>query len=129
VTTVFYALNWAVVFILLALWSLGAWAVHSIATWTVSNAGNLAGSAPTLEGLQAPSWLALWLPPEAVLLLSSLQSQIVPFIESLLAQMPGLAGGVSALVWVVWGVGSVLLVVLGLLGSGVIAFLSRKGKL
>jgi hypothetical protein len=128
VTTVFYALNWAVVFILLALWSLGAWAVHGIATWTVSNAGDLAGSTPTLEGLQMPAWLALWLPPEAVLLLSSLPSQVAPFIESVLAQMPGLAGGLSMLVWIGWGIGAALLIVLGLVGSGIIAF-ARSGKM
>jgi hypothetical protein len=128
VTNVFYALNWAVVFILLALWSLGAWAVHAITTWTVSNAGGLAGAAPALDGLQMPAWLALWLPPEAVLLLSSLPSQVAPFIESVLAQMPGLAGGLSALVWIAWGIGAALLIVLGLIGSGVIAF-ARSGKL
>lgn len=123
-TTVFYALNWAVVLMLLALWSLGAWAVHSIAAWTVSSAGSLAGSA----GLQAPAWLALWLPPEALLLLSSLQSELVPVIDALIAQMPSLTGGLSTLVWVFWGIGSVLLVVLGIAGSAVIAF-ARSGKL
>ena len=124
----FYALNWAVVFILLALWSLGAWAVHGIATWTVSNAGGLAGAAPSLEGLQMPAWLALWLPPEAVLLLSSLPAQVAPFIDTVLAQMPGLAGGLSALVWIGWGIGAALLLVLGLVGSAIIAF-ARSGKL
>jgi hypothetical protein len=36
---VFYALSWSVTFVLLALWSLAAWAFDSIAVWTVSNAG------------------------------------------------------------------------------------------
>jgi hypothetical protein len=72
--------------------------------------------------------LALWLPPDAMLLLTSLQSSLLPFIESALAQMPGLAGGIATLVWVAWGIGGVLLVLLGVAGSGVIAFLSRKGK-
>jgi hypothetical protein len=129
VIIVFHALNWAVVLVLLALWSLGSWAVHAIATWTVAGAGSLAGSTPALDSLQFPDWLALWLPPEATLLLTSLQSSIVPVIESALAQMPGLAGGISALVWVAWGIGGVLLVLLGIAGSGLVAFLSRKGKL
>ena len=32
----FYALNWFVVVSLFILWSLAAWAFHSIATWTVA---------------------------------------------------------------------------------------------
>ena len=58
-----YALSWSVVFILLALWSLAAWAFHSIAAWTVSNADVLAGGSVAIEGLRAPDWLALWIPP------------------------------------------------------------------
>jgi hypothetical protein len=63
-----------------------------------------------------------------VLLLSSLPSQVAPFIESVLAQMPGLAGGLSVLVWIGWGIGAVLLVVLGLVGSAIIAF-ARSGRM
>lgn len=35
----FYAINWFVVVVLLALWSFTAWALHALAAWTVSNAG------------------------------------------------------------------------------------------
>ncbi len=85
--TVFYALNRAVVLILLALWSLWSWAVHAIAAWTVAGAGSLAGSTPALDGLQFPDWLALSLPPGPIAMLGSLQSSIGPLIESALAQM------------------------------------------
>ena len=60
----FYALSWSVVFILLAIWSLAAWAFHSIAAWTVSNAGILAGGSGAIEGLRAPDWLAPYTPTE-----------------------------------------------------------------
>jgi hypothetical protein len=129
VTTVFYALNWAVVFILLALWSLGAWAVHAIASWAVTGAGAFAGAVPSPDAVPLPDWLALWLPPEAAMTLGALQSSVLPFVESVLTQMPSLAGGLTALVWMAWALGGVLLLLLGLAGSGLIAVLSRKGTL
>lgn len=42
-----YALGWSAVFVLLALWSLASWAFHSAATWTLANAGDLAGGLST----------------------------------------------------------------------------------
>jgi hypothetical protein len=62
-------------FILLALWSLAAWAFHSVATWTVSN-----------------------------------------------------AGGLSVAVWAVWGVGSAVIVMLGLVCSRLITVLRRRAS-
>ena len=125
----FYALNWSVVFILLALWSLAAWAFNSIATWTVSNSGVLAGGSAALEGLHAPDWLAPWLPPELALAFTSMLSAFVPAIEAALSQAPALAGGLSVAIWVVWGVGSALIVILGLVCSGLIAVLRRRASL
>ena len=47
------------------------------------------GAAPTLDGLQMPAWLALWLPPEAVLLLSGEFDPVTPprYGEQLLASL------------------------------------------
>jgi hypothetical protein len=60
----FYAIGWFLVFSLLALWSLAAWAFHAVTAWTVSNAGVLAGASWATEGLRVPDWLAPWVPPE-----------------------------------------------------------------
>ena len=51
-SSMFYALSWFVVFALLALWSLGAWAFHAIAVWAVSNAGVFTGAASGVDGLR-----------------------------------------------------------------------------
>ena len=124
-----YALSWSVMFILLVLWSLAAWAFQSIAAWTISNAGALAGGSGAIEGLRAPDWLAPWIPTELTLALSSTLSALSPAIEAALSQAPALAGGLSAAVWVVWGVGSALIVILGLVCSRLISVLRRRASL
>ncbi len=124
----FYALSWSVMFILLALWSLAAWAFHSVAAWTVSNAGVLAEGSGAIEGLRAPDWLAPWIPPELALASSSVLTALSPAIETALNQAPALAGGLSVAVWVVWGVGSALIVILGLVCSRLITLLRRRSS-
>jgi len=109
----FYALSWFVVIGLLALWSLGAWAFHAVAVWAVSNAGSLSGAASGVGGLRLPDWLAPWVPPELVQAVTSLLSGLAPMVEGLLQAIPALAGGLSMATWVVWGLGSVLLVMVG----------------
>ena len=121
-----YALSWSVTFILLALWSLAAWAFHSIAAWTVSNAGVLAGGSGAIESLRVPDWLAPWIPPELALAFTSMLSALSPAIEAALNQAPALAGVLSVATWTVWGVGIVLIVILGLVCSRLITVLSRR---
>jgi len=125
---VFYALSWSVMLILLALWSLAAWAFHSIAAWTVSNAGVLAEGSGAIESLRAPDWLAPWIPPELDLAFTSMQSALSPALEAALNQAPSLADGLSATVWAVWGVGSALIVILGLVCSRLITVLRRRAS-
>ena len=108
-----YALSWFFVVVLLALWSLAAWALHAIAVWTVSNAGALTGVASSASSLSLPEWLARWMPPEVAQGASQLMSGIALLVDSLLQTAPALAGGLTVATWVVWGVGSVLLVALG----------------
>ena len=97
----FYALSWSVMLLLLALWSLAAWAFHSIAAW---------------------------IPPELDLAFTSMQSVLSPALEAALKQAPSLADGLSATVWAVWGVGSALIVILGLVCSRLITVLRRRSS-
>jgi hypothetical protein len=127
-TIMFYALSWLVVFSLLALWSLAAWAFHSAAAWTVANAAVLASGSGAIEALRVPDWLAPWIPSELAAALTSMLSAFTPAIEALLGWAPALASGLSVAVWVVWGVGSALLIALGLVLSGMIAVLGRRAS-
>jgi hypothetical protein len=109
----FYALSWIVVASLVALWSLVAWALHAVAVWTISNAGALAGAAPGAFALSLPDWLAPWVPPEVTPWMSQLLSGLGSLVDGLLQTAPALAGAVTVATWGVWGIGSVLLVLLG----------------
>ena len=125
-TIVIYALSWSVMLILLALWSLAAWAFHSVAAWTISNAGVLAGGSAAIEGLRTPDWLAPWVPPELALALTSMLSTLSPAIDATLSQAPALAGGLSVAVWVAWGIGSALIVILGLVCGRLITVVRQR---
>jgi hypothetical protein len=110
---VFYLLNWFLVFGLFVLWSLTAWAVHAVAVWLVSNASALTGAVSGVEGLSLPEWLAPWVSLEIAQTMTSLLSDFAPVVESLLQTAPALGGGLTMATWVVWGLGSVLLLLLG----------------
>jgi hypothetical protein len=112
-SNMFYALSWFLVFSLLALWSLAAWATHAAAMWAVSHAGSLAGTPSGIDGFHLPGWLATWVPPEIVQAMTSLLSGLTPVVEGLLLAAPALAGGLTLAAWVIWGLGSVLIVFLG----------------
>ena len=122
-----YALNWLLVAALLALWSLAAWALHAVAVWTVSNAGALTGAASGVSTITLPAWLAPRLPPEVAQWASQLMAGIEPLIGSLLQAAPALAGGLTVTTWVIWGVGSLLLVLLGA-GLHLLIALLRRGN-
>ena len=109
----FYALSWFLVFGLLALWSLAAWALHAVAVWSVSNASALSGVASGVEGLRLPEWLPPWVPPQIAQAMTSLLAGFAPVVESLLQAVPALTSGFTMVTWVIWGLGSALLLLLG----------------
>lgn len=124
----FYAISWLVVLSLLAFWSLAAWAFHAIAVWAVSHAGVMtAGAASGVEGLRLPDWMGPWMPPEILTAITSLLSGLAPAVEGLLQAAPSLAGALSVATWVIWGIGSALLILLGAGLHLAIAMLRRRG--
>jgi hypothetical protein len=125
-TNVFYFLLWFSVLGLLALWSVAAWAFHAAAGWTASKVGALADGSQQVGGLRLPDGLAQWIPPEVITAFASLLATLTSAVDAMFVYLPALAGGLSAAVWLIWGVGSTLIVVLGLLLSGLIALLRRR---
>lgn len=122
----FFALGWALVFVLLALWSLAAWALHGLTVWALANAGSLSAAVPAGDGMGIPPALAVWLPPEWVAAAGGLLAGLMPTMESLLGWLPALAGGVTVAAWVVWALGAVLIVVGGALAHALGAMLRRR---
>jgi hypothetical protein len=82
-----------------------------------------------VDGAGTSGWLAPWIPPDLTLAVSSTLSALSPALETVLGQAPSLAGGLSAAVWVVWGIGSTLIVILGLVCSRLITVLRRRASL
>lgn len=123
----FYALSWFVVVALLALWSLAAWALNAVVVWTVSNAGGLSGAASGVGTLRLPDWLAPWVPPEIAQSVSQMLAGLGPVVGGLLQAAPALAGGATVATWLVWGIGSGLLVLLGAGLHLLIALWRRRG--
>ena len=123
----FHALSWFVVVALLALWSLAPWGLHAMAVWAVSSAGALSGDASGVGVMHLPEWLAPWVPTEIALSASQLLAGLWPVMDSLLQAAPALANGVTAVTWVIWGIGSALLVMLGAGLHLVIAVWRRRG--
>lgn len=109
----FYVISWFIVFSLLALWSLASWALHAIGVWTVSSAGALSGAASGVGAIGLPEWLAPWVPQALLQPLTALLSGLEPVVSSLVQALPALAGGVTVVSWVVWGIGAALLLLLG----------------
>lgn len=121
-----HALTWFLVISLLLAWSLAAWAFHAIASWAAEQSGSLAGSTEAILALSMPEWLAPWVPQGWWNSGVSVLSELAPLLNSVLGAMPSLTGPLSILVWVVWTVGACLIVILGVLASGLLMHLGRK---
>lgn len=121
----FHALSWFVVVSLLAFWSLVAWALHALAVWTLSNAGSLSGLASGAGTMKLPDGLAPWIPPELAQWAAQWLASFGPVVDTLLQAAPALAGGVTVASWVIWGIGSLLLV---LLGAGLHLLIGRRTR-
>lgn len=122
-----YALSWFAVIALLAFWSLAVWALHALAVWTVSNAGALTGALSGDGTIRLPDWLAPWVSPEVAQWTGQLMAGLAPFVDSLLQTAPALAGGATVATWMVWGIGSMLLMLLGVGLHLLIALMRRRG--
>ena len=71
------------------------------------------GAASGIGSIALPEWLSPWLPPELVQAVAALAASLAPVIEQLLQTMPALTGALTAAAWVLWCIGSLLLLLLG----------------
>ncbi|MDY7574188.1 hypothetical protein [Actimicrobium sp. CCI2.3] len=110
----FYTLTWLLMALLLALWSAAAWVLHTVAQWSGAQAGGMAGLPAQLGMLPAPAWLSSWLPLGAQESWSAVLTSLTPLLESMLAFAPALLTLLVPAIWLMWAIGAVLLVALGL---------------
>ena len=120
-----HALVWALTAVCAAGWTLLCWLLHQLVNGPDWQA---LGDGAWLEWLarwRLPAWLGDWLPLGAV---GDLQAWLValgPWLESALTYVPGLLGWLMPLLWLGWGLGLLVLVMLGLAGSVLVVALRR----
>lgn len=117
---------WAV-FALLALCWTGMAAVSvQLTDWLLATlATDAAGAAVSASAAwPVPAWLALWIDPQAIEALQAAWADAVRWLGAVLPSAGGLAGWLSAAIWVVWGLG-----IAGLLAlAGVLHWLAGKAS-
>lgn len=123
----FYVLSWLVVVALLGIWSLAIWALRDVPDWMLANAAALQPTASDGTAIAVPDWLTPWVPPAFAQWESQLVAALTPFVDGLLQIAPTLADGLTVVMWLIWGVGSLLLVLLGIVLHLLIATLRRRG--
>jgi len=101
------------IFFFFALWSLTVWAANAVALWTIAQAGTWNGAAAGTASLALPDWLAPWVPLEMAQALTAMLAGVAPMVESLLQSAPALAGGITVAAWVVWALGGIMLLSMG----------------
>ena len=122
----FHAFSGLVVLVLLALWSFTVWALHALAAWSVANAGGLVAGTGSVADLHLPGWLAPWVPAELAQALVEVLRAAAPMVEAALAWAPALATGLTVVAWVVWAIGSAVLVAVGLALGMAVAVWRRR---
>ena len=121
-----YLLSWLLVALLFAGWSLLVWAVHALATWSLNSAGAAAVATEPGSLLSLPAWLAAWVPLDLLGALGDLVAWLGPWVAATLSAAPALATGLTVLSWVLWGLGSLLLLLLGAGLHGLVALWHRR---
>ncbi len=119
---------------LLALWSLGAWALHVLAQWgsafaatnAAGAAGGLAKVASQAGALSPPEWLAVWLPAGGQEQWSAMVYTFTAWVEYALTHAPSTVAWLAPAIWVVWALGGLLLLALGGSLSALILVIKRR---
>lgn len=110
-----HLLVWILTLLALGLWSLLAWGTHVVLTLDPAVVGNLK---PLVEQIPYGALIEQWVPGWQALLTAT-----IDLTQSMLGWLGGAAG---IIVWIVWGLGALLVVGGGVVGSVIVA-LVRKG--
>ena len=101
-------LSWAVVGVLLALWSALVALGHWLLTALLGGAGHL-----PVGALALPESWTTWLPQGVSESITQALEAAQPVLQSLLGTLPALSGGVTVLAWALWATGALLLILAG----------------
>ena len=120
-----HALVWALTALCAASWSFLCWVLHLLVTGADWQALGDGAWLDWLTQWRIPAGLADWLPLGAIGALQAWLTALGPWVESALSHAPGLLGWLAPLVWAGWALGLLVLVLLGVVGSVLVAVLRR----
>lgn len=106
---------WIITLVLLGLWALVGWALHALLASGVAWVGDLK---PLLDRIPFAAWIEQWVP--------GWQDAIRLALDLMQAMLGWLGGAAPVLVWVVWGIGTVLLLGFSLLLTLVVALVQKN---
>lgn len=106
-----YAISWFLILALLATWSACIWVLHSLAVWTLTGVGAMAGQTQQIDRLPIPGWIDVWIPSDLILTFKTTAAIVLPWVESALSVLPSVGVWFAPLAWIVWGVGLVIFMV------------------
>jgi hypothetical protein len=106
---------WIVALCLLGLWSMAGWGLHALLASGVQWAGELK---PLIERIPLSAWMERWLPGwiDALHMAADLMQAMLAWLGS----------AAPVLVWVIWAIGTVMLLGLALLLTMVIALVRKN---
>jgi hypothetical protein len=112
------ALIWLVFLVLMAFWTglvalteqLSQWLLTSMANGQVGELASLAGQWPV------PAWLGLWVDTAWLKSLQEAGVGLVQWLGQVMPSSQGLMGWITPLLWLGWGLGTVLLLVGAVIG-------------
>ncbi len=110
-------LVWGIVALLAVLWSAGIAVLASASGWLARSADQAAGSVKDLSGLTLPPWVEAWLDPtwrEALVALATWSQEVLAWVTPWIGPV---LEWVAPLLWVFWGIGMVLLLLLAVGGQ------------
>lgn len=123
----FHALVWSTVLMLVGIWSALAWSVHALGAWALSSAASVTTSLTGSSVALLPDWIVSWIPTAVTQEIGSWAANLSPLLVNLPSQVLTLTNGLSAVMWVIWTVGSLLLVGFGLLAHTLQRRMRRPG--
>lgn len=118
-----YAVMWSMVSLLFIFWSVAAWGVYSAVQWLAGLAPDKLEAATTAAGdatreavplLGMPEWMTVNLPQEIVEAWLVWAKALLLWLQSPLLNAPTLIDWLTPAIWIVWGLGTFLLLLIGI---------------
>ncbi len=120
---------WSLFALVMLLWTGTALVAVHFVDWTVQTFGNTLPTAQELgavaEAIPLPAWLAVWVDPAWAQIF---QAGFGNFIEVVSQSAPFLASAISwlsPLIWVIWGLGALVLLIVASLGHWLLGTLKK----